>query len=81
MPFIICLFFLTNRVVATSSFLQYVDDMSLVALITLCTFIDLHIQFPHKFLSFLEGESVPLIFLSLFLSTVTGLYYVLSGIS
>lgn len=55
-------------------FLQYVEDMSLVALTTQCKFIDLHIQFPHKFLSFLKGERV--IHLYVFLSTVLGLYYI-----
>lgn len=38
--------------------------MSVIALITLCAFIGLHIQFPHKFVSFLEGEPVSFIFMS-----------------
>lgn len=55
--------------------------MSLVALTALCRLIDLRVQFPHEFPRFLEGESESLIFLSVFLSTVTGLHYILSGIS
>lgn len=44
-------------------FRPYVEYMSLVALITLYIYIDLHIQFLHEFV-FLEGEPMPLVFIS-----------------
>lgn len=40
--------------------------MSLVTLTILCAFIDLHIQFPRKFVSLLEEEPVSFIFISFY---------------
>lgn len=50
--------------------------MSLVALTTLCTYIDLHNRFPPEFVSFLEREPVAT-HLYIFLSTVSGVSYIL----